>query len=740
MDNQIDLTDLLHQMHDWGFTYFPIIPNTKDPACRGSWKKPENHMSPVEVIARIDRGSNYGINLPEGVFVIDFDSDEVYRCSIEKAPVIAESLTFKTPKGYHVLFTGQDLPQGASHTLLGVGTDLRIGGKGYIVGPGSTRDGKRYEYMSGDEILDAPESLCALLQKPASQPTSELFPGGQAPPGSATGNTRPLTIQERGQAARKHWKALEGAQEGERNDTIARAACGLGSLYADAEQDKRDEVFARLIDHAERLGDADPAEIKQNRTTAENQWLKGAESPATRPNNSESENTYRMVFAKFDSHEFERALDNLNISLRSHEGRDQFEFFIHDDGSWEIPKAYRFKTNEWFVADDKTAETMMFFINYYFGKQKGDNVFGVSITKDKFWQWVAGIASRNPVNPFRDWIDECQIDPNLEGLTLDNWMNPWLKDRGSPLNQWVQRAIMVAIVQNVYGDPQPCRVIPVLRGEKGIGKTTLVSNLLPDLFRYHFGQFHVTRTAEMVGSLIGKYLCELGELDGLSPSKATVFKAFVGNLDNTVRRPYGRHFVDYRNLTLVIGTSNPDRNIPNDDAVRDRLVVVDLAKGPDPKLKLPDILPHIYALAREAYEDGERVDTVPEEHQYEQLEASAESVIVNDVFDVKLRLIDWRQIAEWFTIYDILLAAGLISRKNMYIPNGAQKAVKDLLVEYGVGITRKEMKKKGPSKIWHYQESNRIKEIRDEQIKQSGAMPPMYGHKARKLSNDISVL
>ena len=763
MNNQFDLSDLLHQMHDWGFMFFPIWPNTKDPAC-SSWKKIEHHMSPVDVIDRIKKGSNYAIIPPEGVFVIDFDSDEAYQRGIEKASIIADSLTFKTPKGYHVLFVGDGVPQTASpikedpkkprspKTFLGKGVDVRVGGtvdsaKGYIVGPGSTRDGKRYEYLSGDEILDAPPELISLLQKPKTwkEVTGQDSPvdaprAPTAPPDSATGITRPLTIQERGKAARKHWKALEDAQEGERNDTIARAACGLGSLYADADDDKRNEIFAKLMDHAERLGDGDPSEIKQNRTTAENQWLKGAESPASRPDNSESEDTYRMVFSKFDIHEFERALSNLNITVRDNQETDKVEFRIVDDCSWPIPKAFRFKIGEWFVADRKTNNSIIGNITRYFGRQKGEHVVSVTLPETKFSVWRDTLAGENPARPFHHWVENLPHISIPEELTLENWMQPWLKHPDTPLNRWIQRAMIVGIIQKIYSDLQACRIIPVLRGEKGIGKTTLVTELVPIDFRHMFGQFQVqSRKSEMVGSLRSKFLCEAGEF-AMDNRQVDVFKSFIGTSVHSSRQPYEPEYQDYENTAFIIGTTNPERNIPNDVALLSRLAFMDLVEGPDPKEYLPSRLPVLYALGRESYLTDGGVGVLPKSLVQEQQEASAESIIVNQVMDDRLRSLDWRLIGAWFTVTDILLAAGLISNRQRQNPSGAVKAVRDLLIELGVGTNRSDMRKKGPGGVWHYHESEKIRRIRKDLIREHGNMPPQYGYKVQRITNDLSAL
>ena len=745
----MDPQTLLNDLSEFGFTYIRIKRNDKRPV--GKWSRPEDRITADEAVNRIAKGGNYGIVPPDGVFILDFDSDEAYRQSIAKESSIERSLTFKTPRGYHVVFEGDGVEQGAGHTFLGESVDIRSGNRGYVVGPGSTRDGKRYEYLHGDEIAECPESLRSLLQKPRIIQEHEL-PGRkqrqpesapQSPVEASSGTSegrRPLSIPERGAASRKHWQALEGAQPGERNDTIARAACGLGSIYADAPDEKREQIYARLIEHAERLGDDDSDEIKQNRTTARNQWEKGAETPASRIVKQDNSDRYRITFDQFGSHEFEEALANLNIEVRSNEGRQQIEFRIVDNGSWSIPQAFRFKVDEWFVPDKKTAESLMYYLNQYFGKEKGDTTIGVSIVKEKFWQWVSGIASKNAINPFREWVNQCSPNPELEGLTLENWLDPWMVDRDSEMNRWTARAIMVGIVQNVYGDSQPCRVIPVLRGEKGIGKTTLVSHLIPEEFRYHFGQFHVRRKAEMVGSIVGKYLCEFGELDGMGDTKVSAFKEFIGNLVNTARLPWEPQYLDYRNQALIIGTSNPERNVPNDEALRSRLVFMDLRKAHDPKEYLPDRLNHLYALAREAYFEGERVDVIPEHFESEQQEASEESVIVNQVIDDKLRMIDWRQFAEWFTVYDILLAAGLITQRSSITPSGALKAVRGYLDELGVGTARKNMKKKGPARRWHYHESERIRQIRAAQVQEYGTLAQKYGHGVNGILSNLSEL
>ena len=749
MDNPIDLHPLLKWLAECGFTYIRVKPNDKRPD--GKWSKFEDRITADQVMSRIEQGGNYGIVPPEGCFILDFDSDEAYQRSVANEPSIGESLTFKTPRGFHVVFQGEDIPQGASHTFLGQGVDVRAGDKGYVVGPGSVREDGRYEHHSGNAISAVSDSLRKLLQKPSPIPSSMIREKGKGSPVSSPQSPvaassdmpegkRSLSVIERGKAAKKHWKVLDDAQPTFRNNSISSAATGLGSLYADAEPEKRDQIFAKLIGHADRLADND-AEIQEFRTTATNQWNKGAESPATRPDESEGREVYRIVFRKYDIHECEISFADMKFSVRNNQETDKVEYLISDDGSFPGSLGFRFKVGEWFIADKKTDNAIIGNITRHYGRQKGNSIVSVSLPETKFKVWRDTLAAENPIRPFHGWIETRSPNPAFEDLTLDNWLHPWQVDCESELNRWISRAIMIGIVQKAYKDKQAYRIIPVLRGEQAIGKTTLVRELIPEPFRCMFGQFTVnSKKADMVGAIKGKFLCEAGELAGMNDSRVSIFKAFIGNQSNTSRLPYEAEFQDYENTAFIVGTSNPDRNVPNDDALRSRLVFMDLKRGENPETYIPERLSHLYALAREAYLGGERVGVLPEHLVAEQWEASEDSMIINPIMHVKLHTNDWRLYTPWFTSIDVMQGCGLISRFTTKAPPGAQKAVRDYLEELGVGTTRKDMKKKGPARLWHYHESDEIRRIRAEQIKAGGKKTPIYGFESESSPRDLSEL
>ena len=262
---------------------------------------------------------------------------------------------------------------------------------------GSTLETGQYTYLSGNSILEAPESLCRLLAKPKAvelpPEVKQRSQGNVAPSSGIPNGCRELTIMERGQAARKWWKALDEAEPGERNDTIAKAACGLGSLYADADEAKREEIYTRLLEHAERLGDGDSSEIQQNRKTANNQWQKGSESPATRAIQNDA-SMYRIVFPEFEFPQFLEAMDNLGIQIRENtEFGDRIEIFVKDDGDCFAPEG-SFRVNQWILQEDNEMACLRNTLNEFAIKNR-DEYKRVRISKERFSDYIGNAALFN---------------------------------------------------------------------------------------------------------------------------------------------------------------------------------------------------------------------------------------------------------------------------------------------------------------------------------------------------------
>ena len=124
-----------------GWNVLPLAEGEKYPVTRrGFYDASRDEGQIREWWADGERRFNVGVSLPEGLSVIDCDSAENFKTLLE---VVGEQDTVKvrTLRGVHLYYKG--MPEGLTQTkdALGPGVDLRVGGRGYMVAPGSARDG-----------------------------------------------------------------------------------------------------------------------------------------------------------------------------------------------------------------------------------------------------------------------------------------------------------------------------------------------------------------------------------------------------------------------------------------------------------------------------------------------------------------------------------------------------------------------------------------------------------------------
>jgi hypothetical protein len=152
---------------------FPLVPNSKLPACK--WLDKSNH-----VYDNPRKNTNYGIltGKRNNLLVLDIDVKdqglEEWNKYIQRNGDI-NTVTISTPSGglhYYFLYqssneANEQLLREHLYTqtkLRGVGLDIRSDG-GYVVGPQSVINNKKYEYVSknGNHLLEMPTELILWL-------------------------------------------------------------------------------------------------------------------------------------------------------------------------------------------------------------------------------------------------------------------------------------------------------------------------------------------------------------------------------------------------------------------------------------------------------------------------------------------------------------------------------------------------------------------------------------------------
>lgn len=214
-----------------GFHVFPLHANSKVPAIDGFPIRATRDPEQIDdwwfdPILEIERDYNIGISTSrfwddESLVVIDVDNkdgksgdDTLIQLDMEGKETPNTCIQTTPTGGKHLIYRNPfPVKQGVS--VLGSGLDIRSKG-GYIVGAGSTIDGKPYEII-GIKVEDAPEWIVSACGKPTEKSTAEA----------------PENINEDNAIIRaSHYLRNEcpPATSGERNHSAYKAACKLKDL------------------------------------------------------------------------------------------------------------------------------------------------------------------------------------------------------------------------------------------------------------------------------------------------------------------------------------------------------------------------------------------------------------------------------------------------------------------------------------------------------------------------------
>ena len=132
-------------------------------------------------------------------------------------------------------------------------------------------------------------------------------------------------------------------------------------------------------------------------------------------------------------------------------------------------------------------------------------------------------------------VSEGQFSPEYAGLFLKKWL--------------------VGMVATLF-DGLPNVLMPVLIGEKSIGKTWFFRNLLPKGMKQYYAESRLDQGKDSEAILSQKALVLNDELDGWTKTTAETFRNLISSDYYTYRPPYGRRSITRKRLASIAGTSN----------------------------------------------------------------------------------------------------------------------------------------------------------------------------------------
>jgi uncharacterized protein DUF3987/bifunctional DNA primase/polymerase-like protein len=163
---------------EMGFPVFPLRPNRKEPAYEDNWQDiaTQDPAKIKRMWAGGYRSCNIGIctgrpllNGYLAVIDVDVKDGKLGKQSLaeleEHLGTLPRTLTFRTASGGEHRYFVSSSPVGSSNSRIGAGIDVR-GVGGYVVGCGSTVDGKDYDLLDSSAIASLPEAWAETCGRP----------------------------------------------------------------------------------------------------------------------------------------------------------------------------------------------------------------------------------------------------------------------------------------------------------------------------------------------------------------------------------------------------------------------------------------------------------------------------------------------------------------------------------------------------------------------------------------------
>ncbi len=163
------------------------------------------------------------------------------------------------------------------------------------------------------------------------------------------------------------------------------------------------------------------------------------------------------------------------------------------------------------------------------------------------------VTDRRRFNPLVDYIRGL---PEWDGVErVDTLLIDYLGAEDTAYTRAVTRKTLVGAIQRVLEPGCKFDTMLVLDGKPGIGKSTLLHKLGGKWFDDSLSLAD-TRDKTAAEKLQGKWIMEIGEMQGTRKSDIDVVKGFLSRQDDAYRAAYGRVVQSHPRTCIICGTTN----------------------------------------------------------------------------------------------------------------------------------------------------------------------------------------
>ena len=248
----------------------------------------------------------------------------------------------------------------------------------------------------------------------------------------------------------------------------------------------------------------------------------------------------------------ENSVWNLNLILENDPDLQGFAFNdmanriqVTGEMPWDRPEGNSF----WRDADSAQLKSL---VDIRYGEFTTRN-YDVSFTK---------VADDRHFHPVRDYLNGL---PKWDGVKrVDELFIKYLQADDTEYVRTVTRKTFAAAVARAMCPGIKFDCVPVLDGEQGIGKSSIVKDLVTP--EYYSESLSLTDMDDKAGAekLQGFWVVEIGELAGMKKADIEKVKSFLSTSDDKYRPSYGRVVESHPRQCIIIGTVNGERGYLRD--------------------------------------------------------------------------------------------------------------------------------------------------------------------------------
>lgn len=176
------------------------------------------------------------------------------------------------------------------------------------------------------------------------------------------------------------------------------------------------------------------------------------------------------------------------------------------------------------------------------------------------------VADDTPFDPIQEYlrglpkfipgkdVDFYKANPVLgEKPLLSGWLQEVGATPSTDLERFSRRILMGLVARGLRPGIK-FDTVPVLEGEEGLGKSTLIEHLVSTPFYgVHREPLH---SKDAIAVMRGKWGVELAEMVAFKKSDVEMQKSFFSTASDTFRPPYGRAAITVQRRTVMFGSTN----------------------------------------------------------------------------------------------------------------------------------------------------------------------------------------